>query len=330
MKFGFYLSPWDRNAECYGDSPAYNKFFVAQLTELLTNYGRVDEVWLDGACGEGPNGKQQAYDWTSILQTIDRLQPHAVTAIMGDDVRWVGNEGGKGRTTEWSATPFTPKSLDNSVIANEALNIDEMSKDLGSRELLSRATDIYWYPSEVDVSIRPGWFYHDWQDDEVRTLANLVEIYFSSVGRNSVLLLNIPPDRRGKIHEIDVQRLKELSQYIDNTFAHNLLRRGSEQWLATEGVKHEYEVKKGATANTILLQEQIEKGQRVESFMVEALIDNEWQCIAQGTTIGYKRLLRFEECTPQRIRVTILQSRGEAHIANAGLYYAKPLADDGK
>ena len=99
MKFGFYLSPWDRHAPTYGDSPAYNAYFITQLTELLTNYGKVDEVWFDGACGEGPNGKRQEYDWESILATVNTLQPNAVTAIMGDDVRWVGNEGGRGRET---------------------------------------------------------------------------------------------------------------------------------------------------------------------------------------------------------------------------------------
>ena len=114
IKFGVYLSPWDRNASCYGDSPAYNQFFIEQLTELLTNYGEVHEVWVDGANGEGPNGKKQIYDWDAILKTIRRLQPKAVTAIMGDDVRWVGNEKGIGRETEWSATALTPGSYPRS------------------------------------------------------------------------------------------------------------------------------------------------------------------------------------------------------------------------
>ena len=114
LKFGVYLSPWDRNAECYGQGEAYNKFFIEQLTELLTNYGEVHEVWFDGANGEGPNGKKQEYDWDAILKTIRRLQPKAVTAIMGDDVRWVGNEGGLGRTTEWSATALMPNSYPGS------------------------------------------------------------------------------------------------------------------------------------------------------------------------------------------------------------------------
>ena len=219
MKFGVYLSPWDRNAPTYGDSPAYNKFFIEQLTELLSNYGEVHEVWFDGACGEGPNGKKQEYDWTAILAKIRELQPKAVTAIMGDDVRWVGNEGGLGRETEWSATVIAPGSYTHKKAANEALGLQEMSKDLGSRDLVAKAQEAYWYPSEVDVSIRPGWFYHAEQDGEVRSLANLVNIYYRSVGCNSVLLLNIPPDRRGLIHETDVQRIKELSSYLTNTFS---------------------------------------------------------------------------------------------------------------
>ena len=164
LKFGVYLSPWDRNAECYGEGEAYNKFFIEQLTELLTNYGQVHEVWFDGANGEGPNGKKQEYDWDAILKTIRTLQPEAVTAIMGDDVRWVGNEGGLGRDTEWSATVITPGCYPDKAERNAAIGVEEMSKDLGSRELIAKASKMYWYPSEVDVSIRPGWFYHKHQD----------------------------------------------------------------------------------------------------------------------------------------------------------------------
>lgn len=211
IKFGVYLSPWDRNASCYGDSPAYNQFFIEQLTELLTNYGEVHEVWFDGANGEGPNGKKQIYDWDAILRTIRRLQPKAVTAIMGDDVRWVGNEKGIGRETEWSATALTPGIYPRSGEQNKALGIYGKAKDLGGRDIVARATELFWYPSEVDVSIRPGWFYHADQDNQVKSLSHLVDIYFKSVGYNSVLLLNIPPDLRGRIHESDVQRLKEFS-----------------------------------------------------------------------------------------------------------------------
>ena len=330
MKFGLYLSPWDRNAACYGDSPAYNEFFIAQLTELLTNYGRVDEVWFDGACGEGSNGKRQVYDWPSILATIERLQPNAVTAIMGDDVRWVGNEGGRGRTTEWSVTPYTPKSYSYGAASNEALGLEEMSSDLGSRELVARAEGLYWYPSEVDVSIRPGWFYHASQDDMVRPLANLVDIYFSSVGRNSVLLLNIPPDRRGLIHEIDAERIASLRDYLDSSFATNFVRGRVDYWRANEGDSRVFEVEEGAVVNTLLLAEDIERGQRVERFAVEAFVNGKWRHIAEGTTIGYKRLLRFSDCRAERIRITINECRTTANIANVSLYYAEPLHYEGQ
>ena len=327
MKFGIYLSPWDRNAPSYGDSPAYNKFFIAQLTELLTNYGEVHEVWFDGACAEGPNGKKQEYDWTAILAKIRELQPKAVTAIMGDDVRWVGNEGGLGRETEWSATVIPPGSYTHKKAAKEALGLEEMSKDLGSRELVAKAQEVYWYPSEVDVSIRPGWFYHAEQDGQVRSLANLVNIYYRSVGCNSVLLLNIPPDRRGLIHEIDVQRIKELSEYINKTFATNYVEKGNQEWAAQVGESKEYDVKPGAMVNTFLIQEDITKGQRVEDFLVEVYSNGAWQYATEGTTIGYKRLLRFSDCQPEKVRVTIRGARATANISNVGLYYAEPLQD---
>ena len=327
MKFGVYLSPWDRNAVSYGDSPAYNKFFIEQLTELLSNYGEVHEVWFDGACGEGPNGKKQEYDWTAILAKIRELQPKAVTAIMGDDVRWVGNEGGMGRDTEWSATMMAPGSYTHKNEAMSELGIDNMSKDLGSRELLAKAQEAYWYPSEVDVSIRPGWFYHADQDERVRSLANLVNIYYRSVGCNSVLLLNIPPDRRGLIHEVDVQRIKELSEYIGKTFANNYVENGAQMWKAEVGQSKEYNVKTGAMVNTFLIQEDIAQGQRVEDFLVEVYSNGAWQYAAEGTTVGYKRLLRFSDCQPEKIRVTIRGARGTANISNVGLYYAEPLQD---
>ena len=327
MKFGVYLSPWDRNAESYGDSPAYNKFFIEQLTELLSNYGEVHEVWFDGACAEGPNGKKQEYDWTAILAKIRELQPKAVTAIMGDDVRWVGNEGGLGRETEWSATVIAPGSYTHKKEANKALGLDEMSKDLGSRELLAKAQEAYWFPSEVDVSIRPGWFYHADQDAQVRSLANLVNIYYRSVGCNSVLLLNIPPDRRGLIHEIDVQRIKELSDYISKTFVDNQVLDGNVAWKAEVGQSKEYEVKPGAMVNTFLIQEDIAQGQRVENFLVEVYSNGAWQYATEGTTVGYKRLLRFSDCQPEKIRVTIRESRSVANISNVGLYYAEPLQE---
>lgn len=327
IKFGVYLSPWDRNASCYGDSPAYNQFFIKQLTELLTNYGEVHEVWFDGANGEGPNGKKQIYDWDAILKTIRRLQPKAVTAIMGDDVRWVGNEKGIGRETEWSATALTPGIYPRSGEQNKELGIFGKAKDLGGRDIVARATELFWYPSEVDVSIRPGWFYHADQDKQVKSLNHLTDIYFKSVGYNSVLLLNIPPDLRGLINENDVQRLKEFSSYLKKTFARNCVLKGSEAWYGTSGTVRQYDIQKDALVNTFMIQENISKGQRIESFLVEAYKDGSWIYMAEGTTVGYKRLVRFSDTRPERIRVTIRSARGVANVAAVGLFYAEPLAD---
>lgn len=327
MKFGVYLSPWDRNAPCYGDSPTYNLFFIEQLTELLTNYGDVHEVWFDGANGEGPNGKKQIYDWEAILATIRRLQPKAVTAIMGDDVRWVGNEKGIGRETEWSATALTPGIYPRSGEQNKALGIFGKAKDLGGHSIVARAAELFWYPSEVDVSIRPGWFYHTEQDNQVKSLQHLVDIYFKSVGYNSVLLLNIPPDRRGLIHENDAQRLKELSAYLKESFAQNHVRKGKKAWQAATGAMRQYNVRKKAVVNTFMIQEDISKGQRIESFLVEAYKNGAWHYLCEGTTVGYKRLVRFSDSRPERIKVTIRSARGMANISVVGLFYATPLAN---
>ena len=325
MKFGVYLSPWDRNAESYGDSPRYNEMFVQQLIELLTNYGEIHEVWFDGANGEGPNGRVQQYDWTRYYHVIDSLQPMAVKAIMGDDVRWVGNENGLGRETEWSVTPLQPGINETILAENARLNISPTTEDLGSRTLVEQANSLYWYPSEVDVSIRPGWFYHPEEDHQVKTLPQLVDIYFQSVGMNSVLLLNVPPDTRGRIHEVDVARLKEFGEYINTTFSVNKLTDEEDEWKARQGASKEYNIMQGETFNTIMLQEDILKGQRVEEFTVEGLIDNEWVELAKGTTIGYKRLLRFQETNAPKIRVTINETRDIANIKKVGAFYAPQL-----
>ncbi|MCK7539180.1 MAG: alpha-L-fucosidase [Marinilabiliales bacterium] len=169
MKFGVYLSPWDRNAECYGDSPAYNQFYMEQLTELLTWYGKVDEVWFDGANGEGPDGRRQEYDWQAYYDLIRKLQPDAVTAIMGEDVRWVGTETGYGRETEWSVTALAPGGTPESRAINEALGLTPMSHGPGQQRTASERLDsVFWYPAEVDVSIRPGWFWHAAEDSLVK------------------------------------------------------------------------------------------------------------------------------------------------------------------
>ena len=325
MKFGVYLSPWDRNAECYGDSPRYNEFFIRQLTELLTNYGEVHEVWFDGANGEGPNGKKQVYDWKAIYETIERLQPKAVKAIMGDDIRWCGNERGLGRETEWSCTVLMPDAKSDGI--NQRLGVKATSKDLGSRDMLAKADRVSWFPSEVDVSIRPGWFYHAEEDSKVKSLKHLSDIYFQSVGYNSVLLLNIPPNREGLISEADVNRLKEFAAYRKSIFTTNFVVKGRKYWNAAAGSEAVYTLKANPEINVVMLQEDITKGQRVESFTVEALTAKGWIKIGEGTTIGYKRLLRFPAVKASKLRVKINDCRLTAHISQVAAYYATPLED---
>jgi len=231
LKFGVYLSPWDRNCPDYGNSPVYNEFLRNQLEELLSNYGEIAEVWFDGACGEGSNGKKQVYDWNSYYKIVRQLQPNAVISTMGPDVRWVGNEGGLGRKTEWSVLPLVAGNLEditNNSQQDEKEPVfepkDRTGGDLGSRQKIMDAKSLIWYPSEVDVSIRPGWFYHENQDLYVKSPKKLVDIYYQSVGRNSVLLLNISPDKRGLIHGKDVATLQGMRKILDDTFKVNFLR----------------------------------------------------------------------------------------------------------
>lgn len=353
LKFGVYLSPWDRNHPAYGDSPAYNEVFRRQLTELLTNYGEVFEVWFDGANGEGPNGKVQQYDFESYYALIRQLQPGAVIAIMGPDVRWVGNEAGKGRDPEWSVLPVEVASR-RKIAADSQQDVkqdmfvpkDARGNDLGSREKLKGTSGIIWYPSEVDTSIRPGWFYHSSQDDKVKSPRQLEDIYYSSIGMNSTLLLNIPPDRRGLIHENDIDHLMALRRRIEATFAVNLARqaklssvrpaRGFEATKLTDGDKHsywkattaasehaiEFHFKKPVTFDRLMLQENIRNGQRIEAFQLEIYQNGRWMKVAEGRTVGYKRLLRFERVSSKKVRVKITAFRAAPELIEAGLYLA--------
>ena len=354
LKFGVYLSPWDRHEASYGDSPHYNENFKNQLRELLTWYGRVDEVWFDGACGEGPNGKRQVYDWPAYYEVIRELQPNAVIAIMGPDVRWVGTESGYGRETEWSVIPVTVRKAhpadgaDGEMSEKGFVPGDRMQKDLGSRSKLRGAQALAWYPSEVDVSIRPGWFYHASQDGKVKSPDKLLDIYFSSVGRNSLLLLNIPPDRRGLLHENDVASLMGLRKRLDDIFTVNLLascsvkassRAGSHApedgidgnpvtyWMPGTGEETpsiEFHLSGPESFNVCCLQECIRIGQRIEKFELQAWQDTGWKTIARGTTVGYKRLLRFDEINTSRVRLRILESRCEPTLSNISLHIMKP------
>ena len=322
LRLGVYLSPWDRNSPVYGSGEGYNELYLEQLRELLTNYGQVDEVWFDGANGEGPNGKKQEYDWESVLSLIHELQPQAVTAIMGTDVRWVGNEKGLGRETEWSVTPLAPQSLSRADSIFQALNIRPTSQDLGSRTLLAKAGELFWYPSEVDVSIRPGWFFHP--EEAPKTLATLINIYFSSVGMNSTLLLNIPPNKEGRLAEEDVARLKEFGDFIRAFYA-------SEITTQTEPYSIDNTAKEPVVTidldpekpfDAVLLQEDITKGQRIEAFEIEALIGDTWTKVGSGTTVGYKRIILLSRgpVTASKLRVTITEKRGDIHRLRVGAF----------
>ncbi len=353
LKFGVYLSPWDRHEQSYGDSPRYNEHFRNQLRELLTNYGEVSEVWFDGANGEGPNGKRQVYDWPSYYALIRELQPNAVIAIMGPDVRWVGTESGYGRETEWSVVPDVVQNLDTIAAGSQQSPVDGAfvpgdltAADLGSREKIKHAKALLWYPSETDVSIRPGWFYHEDQDNRVKTPEKLVDIYYSSVGRNSVLLLNIPPDRRGRISDSDIKSLAGMRKILDQTFAVNLasgvaVRASNERaghpgtlavdndngtyWTTADGVTSgtlEYSLPTRSTFDRALLQEHIRVGQRVERFHIDLWDGARWKQVIQGTTIGYKRLLRFPAVTGEKVRLVIDESRTSPTLSSFGLYKA--------
>jgi alpha-L-fucosidase len=353
LAFGVYLSPWDRHEPSYGDSPRYNEHFRNQLRELLTQYGEVAEVWFDGACGEGPNGKRQEYDWPSYYRVIRELQPGAVIFGMGPDVRWVGTESGYGRETEWSVVPvairdpgiFGASPAENPL--DEAfLPGDLTAADLGSRERIKEAKVLAWYPAETDVSIRPGWFYHSNQDDKVKTPEKLVDIYYSSVGRNGVLLLNVPPDQRGRIQENDVKALREMRAILETTFvadfaagararasteregheAASIVDRDDETfWTAEEGVEKaevELDLAAEATFDRASLREYVRAGQRIESFVLEAWDGTSWERFAEGTTIGAKRLLRFPAVTSGRVRLSIVASRTSPTLAGFGLFRA--------
>lgn len=334
LKFGFYLSPWDRHERTYG-TDAYNEHFKKQLRELAGNYGPVAEVWFDGACGEGPNGKRQVYDWAGYYKVVRELQPNAVIAIMGPDVRWVGNESGLARESEWSVVP-------------EGESRHQL-KDLGHRKYLADAKKLKWHPAECDVSIRPGWFYHASQDAKVKSLSHMLDIYYRSVGRNAMLLVNVPPDRRGLFHENDVTRLKELRAVLDETFRTDLaagkparasnVRAGGAAFAAAKAVDGdpatywttddgqttgwlEIDLGKPVAFDRAMLQEQFTLGQRVEEFVLESWDGQAWKPIIKGGTIGYKRLLRFPEVTTSRVRLTILQSRAEPTIREFKLFKA--------
>jgi alpha-L-fucosidase len=345
LKFGVYLSPWDRNRADYGQ-PSYVEYYRNQLEEIFTNYGPVFEMWFDGANGgDGYYGgareerkidRSTYYDWPTTLAFVDKLQPQPEVLFFSDagpDIRWVGNERGVVAETNWN------------TISNDTL----YAGMAGIEDLLGRGSEdgTKWIPAEVDVSIRPGWFYHAKEDSLVKSPEKLFDIYMTSVGRGSTLLLNVPPDRRGLIHEKDVKALQGWRQMLDREFKTNLAAgakakadsyRGNASAYAasmvTDGDKETYwatddEVTTGTLeidlgkvqpVKYVLLQEYIKLGQRVRSFSVDVWQDNAWQPVADATTIGYKRILQLDPVNTDKIRINITASKASPVISNVAVY----------
>lgn len=343
LKFGIYLSPWDTNHPDYG-SEKYIDYFRNQLKELFINYGPISEMWFDGANGgKGYYGGTREmrkingatyYNWPVTLQMIRDMAPDILFfSDAGPGVRWIGNERGIAGETNWNT--ITPDTL----FAGKA----------GIEGLLNTGSEngTHWIPGECDVSIRPGWFYHASEDSLVKSPEKLFEIYLSSVGRGSTLLLNIPPDTRGLFHENDVQALQRFKHLIDENFKHNLAlnatnkatnyRGRSSQFSPanlTDGNKDTYwatddninnasfdiEFSKSYPIKYILLQEYIQLGQRVKGFTVEVWMNNEWKQVAAATTIGYKRILKLEPVVTDKIRITIDSSKACPVISNFAVY----------
>ena len=352
ISFGLYISPWDRHEYTYG-SEAYNVFFMNQLKELLTNYGDLAEVWLDGTNGEGPNGKQQVYDWSGYYTLIRKLQPKAVISIRGPDVRWSGTENGFGRETEWSVIPVSISSDLQTQPADQeqyhlGQSINPMEIDLGSRQKYNQVSHLIWYPSQVKVSLRPGWFYHDEHDYQVKDAQTLLDYYFGSVGRNSTLVLGLAINRKGLLPEPDVSSLNQFKDAYNQIFEINLARntfieptsigdKFNTQALIDANLDTYWEPKaeddtptltisleRPMTFNVISLKEHIASGQRVESFLVEHWQENQWQRLAQGTTIGNHRLLQTTTATTEHVRILITGSRNTPRIAEVGLFKNLP------
>jgi alpha-L-fucosidase len=344
LNVGLYLSPWDRNHAAYG-TPEYLEYYRNQLQELLTSYGKISEIWFDGANGGdgfygGANESRQIdrtsyYQWDMTWKMVKQLQPYIlIFSDAGPDIRWIGNEHGFAGESNWSM-------LTTDTIVVGAADVGYLnSGDPNGKK---------WVVGECDVSIRPGWFYHAREDNMVKTPQQLIDIYYKSVGRNGVLLLNIPPDRRGLFHDNDIAALRSFKKILDETFKVNLAQGKTASasnyrfnhakfspmnildhdkesyWAAEDGVLRAsltIDLGREEIFDRIELQEPIRFGQRIARFTVEGEIDNTWKQIADGTTIGYKRLLRIDPLRSQRVRLNILEAHDVPALSNFGLYKA--------
>jgi len=312
LGFGVYLSPWDRNHHAYA-SPQYIEVYREQLRELLTAYGSVFEVWHDGANGGdgfygGSREKRKIdprtyYDWPGTWELVRKLQPNAVIfSDVGPDLRWVGNEKGFANETSWAT--YEPHAPDGSGLPGPGFVLDKEG-GTGHRD------GSKWMPAECDVSIRPGWFWHEDQNSRVNTPEQLVDLYFKSVGRGGSFLLNVPPDRRGRLHENDIASLQGYGRILRETFATNhatgKVRRG------VVDVKSEF--------NVVRIREDIRMGQRVDAFAVDAWIADAWKQLVEGTSIGACRLIRIaERVKTTKVRVRVVKSSAAPQISELGLY----------
>ena len=320
LKAGLYLSPWDRNNPAYGDSPKYNDLYCDQLTELLTHYGPIAEVWFDGANGEGPNGKRQIYDWPRFFRLVRQLQPNAVMfSDAGPDVRWCGNEKGTAGDPNWSTV--NPDSV--TFPGADGPGVTDALQH-GDRD------GTVWRPAEVDVSIRPGWFYHPAEDGQVRTVDNLESLYFSSVGRNGKLLLNIPPTRDGLLHSTDVARLAGFRVRLNSVFERDLARdaRRTSSVIASGRAELELDLGRAVTVAVARLEEDITRGQSVARYTLYGAVDRDWRVLSHGSTIGSTKLDLFEPVTVRRVRLAIEDAAGipqgiAVRLYNPSVWYSR-------
>lgn len=297
LGLGLYLSPWDRNAPSYGSGAGYMDFYIAQLTELLTSYGQVMEVWFDGANGEGPNGKKQTYDWPRIHSTVRRLQPNALMfSDSGPDIRWNGNERGRAGDPNWC-------TVDPSIVTQPGMDGPHIIAALQNGHPPPQGT--VWRPSEADVSVRPGWFHHPGEDARVKTVEQLREIWFDSVGRNSNLLLNVPPNRDGRISDEDAGRLALFGTRLRDYWAGAIDRTPTQLMAPLDGALHTVDFNGTTRVGGVELGEDLAQGQMVAKFHIDVMVDGEWMTVANGTTIGYKRVVRFTPVIASKCRVLI-------------------------
>ena len=304
---GLYLSPWDRHEPSYGDSPRYNDFYIAQLTELLTRYGPITEVWFDGANGEGPNGKRQVYDWERIHRTVRKLQPEAVIfSDAGPDVRWIGNEKGTAGDPNWSTV--NPETVPYPGVSGPDVEAMLQHGDPAGS---------VWRPGEADVSIRPGWFWHEAENDKVKTADELVDLYFKSVGRNANLLLNVPPTRDGLLHDADVAALSAFSDKLDAILATDP---GAGARIAKSSRGVTLTLPEAVQFDIVDLREAIEHGQTIARYRVDAWDNGAWQTISRGTTIGHRKLDRVAPTRTERVRVVVEEAIGPVALAGISLW----------